>query len=337
MIRIDKPKEVEQVDDLELVRLTRYETIDRYGVQAMHYRAQVICDRVLTADVLKHIIAQMLDDQETLKKGRLMWQKSLQLVPLQPHGLDEWDVRWAAEENLRAEENRFEASSGVWWWRLRVLYDIPDPAAWVVEQAERHERGWGRRVAELAWGSVERKPCDGIPGCSALPGISGKAQIESDGAGRMSFAFRKHDFDLSQFDRCEEHGCVIMQVAASARPVCLLDWLADRSTGRTVQDVILRGRGEYDLPAVVLSNGFLLPIRAALDAASGRQGEVNESLCGWEVSDILYLRSETSESFAAELLPPGTEVDEDPGFLLYLDTQVLLFLLFDEEIRKIEP
>lgn len=153
----------------------------------------------------------------------------------------------------------------------------------------------------------------------------------------MSFAFRKHDFDLSQFDRCEEHGCVMMQVANNVQPVCMLDWLVHKSAGRTVRDVILRGEGEYDLPAVVLDNGFLLPIRRAVDAATARRGEVNESVCGWEVSDILYLRSETSESFAAELLPPGTEVDEDPGFLLYLDMQILLYLLFDEEIRKIEP
>jgi len=88
---------------------------------------------------------------------------------------------------------------------------------------------------------------------------------------------------------------------------------------------------------VILDSGFLLPIRAALDAASGRKGEVNESVCGWEVSDILYLRGETNESFAAELLPPGTEVDDDPGFLLYLDLQILLYLLFDAEIRKYEP
>ena len=153
----------------------------------------------------------------------------------------------------------------------------------------------------------------------------------------MSFAFRRHDFDLSQFERCEEHGCVMMQVANNVQPVCLLDWLVRNAVEQRVRDVLLRGEGEYNLPAVVLDNGFLLPVRAAVDVASTRQGEVNESVCGWEVSDILYLRSETSEAFGAELLPPGTEVDEDPGFLLYLDMQILLYLLYDEEFRKIEP
>jgi hypothetical protein len=153
----------------------------------------------------------------------------------------------------------------------------------------------------------------------------------------MSFAFSKHDYDLSQFERCEEHGCVVLQVTADAVPVCLVDWLNENAIGHTVRDVVLRGEGEYDLPAVILDNGFLLPIRAALDTASGRKGEVNESVCGWEVTDVLYLRGKTGESLAAELLPPGTEVDDDPGFLLYLDMQILLYLLFDAEIRKYEP
>lgn len=37
-----------------------------------------------------------------------------------------------------------------------------------------------------------------------------------------------------------------------------------------------------------------------------------------------------------ELLPEGTEMDEDPGFLLYLDMQVLMFLLWEEEMVKYE-
>lgn len=37
--------------------------------------------------------------------------------------------------------------------------------------------------------------------------------------------------------------------------------------------------------------------------------EVNLSLADWRVSDILYLRGETGESLAAELLPPRAVVD----------------------------
>jgi hypothetical protein len=105
-----------------------------------------------------------------------------------------------------------------------------------------------------------------------------------------------------------------------------------------VRDVILRGQGEYDLPAVILDNGFLLPVKRAVDVVTGNsQGEVNESVLDWRVTDILYLRGDNQEGVAVELLPDGSEADDDPGFLLYLDLQILTYLLFDAEIRKYEP
>jgi hypothetical protein len=154
----------------------------------------------------------------------------------------------------------------------------------------------------------------------------------------MSFAFRKHNYNLDEFERCPEHGCIVMRVVAEAKPVCLLDWLNENAAERTVRDVILRGKGEYDLPAVILDNGFLLPVKRAVDVVTGNpQGEVNESVLDWRVTDILYLRGENQEGVAVELLPDGSEADDDPGFLLYLDLQILTYLLFDAEIRKYEP
>ncbi len=153
----------------------------------------------------------------------------------------------------------------------------------------------------------------------------------------MSFAFSKHDYNLKDFERCPEHGCVMMQVQDSP-PVCLVEWVDRNASGRRVRDVIPRDKGEYDLPAVILDNGFMLPVSKALDVATANpNGEVNESVIGWRVSDILYLRGENQEGLAVELLPEGAVVDKEPGFLLYLDMQILLYLLFDEEIRKVEP
>ncbi len=124
-------------------------------------------------------------------------------------------------------------------------------------------------------------------------------------------------------------------------PVCLVEWLDKKSAGRRVRDVILREPSnppEGGLPGVVLDNGFMLPVRKAMDvAAQNPNGEVNESIIGWQVSDILYTRGENQEGVGVELLPNGSVVHEDPGFLLFLDMQILLYLLFDEEIRKVEP
>ncbi|MDT8899476.1 hypothetical protein QYE77_14520 [Thermanaerothrix sp. 4228-RoL] len=154
MFRLEKPDELKQVDDLDLVRMTRYEVLDRYGVLPMHYRAQVIREQVLTPEVLKDMIAKVLAMPEGVKRGRLVWEALLPLVPLQPHGLDRFDVQNAAMETLRREEQRFEFESSAWWWRLRVVHGIEDPTAWVVEQRTNRAKGWARRVLAMAFGDA---------------------------------------------------------------------------------------------------------------------------------------------------------------------------------------
>jgi len=161
----------------------------------------------------------------------------------------------------------------------------------------------------------------------------------------MSFAFRRHGYNLDEFERCEEHGCVVMQVTVQAQPRCLVDWLTERAGRRRVVDVIPRERSrrfvpqeEYNAAGLVLEGGFLLPVEQAVEVAAGQwDAEVNLSLTGWWVADILYVRGEEGEGVMVELLPPGARVDEEPGVLLRLHLDILLYLLEDEEIRRYEP
>jgi hypothetical protein len=158
-------------------------------------------------------------------------------------------------------------------------------------------------------------------------------------------------FDIENLPRCERHGCVMIQVQ---EPVCLIEWLAEKAGNRTVQDVILR---EEEQPALILNNGFMLPISGAYDAKRhekpelalfmGQVGEVEVDLRfdGWRVSDLWFVRAKNSgqEAMLAEIRPPETRemmqdvVDEYPSVMLHLSLGTLLYLLFDEEIRKVEP
>lgn len=142
-------------DELDLVRMTRYEVLERYGILEMHYRAKLIRERVLPPEVLKQLIAQVLAMPEGVKNGRLVWEALLPLVPLEGHQLDRYDVRNAALETLRPEAQRFTLESSAWWWRLRTVHDIADPVAWVVEQKARREKGWARRVMAMALGRAD--------------------------------------------------------------------------------------------------------------------------------------------------------------------------------------
>jgi len=177
----------------------------------------------------------------------------------------------------------------------------------------------------------------------------------------MSFAFRRHDYNLNEFGRCEKHGCVIMQVTAQAEPVCLMEWLALKAGERTVRDILPKDEGEYDLPALILDNGFMLPVVRAYPLAQkkrrvppyllpflggGNTAAVTERFVGWWVSDLYHTRGETPlrEAVMAMIRPPwkrGTtreDADNDrDAVLLHLALDILLYLLEDEEIRRYEP
>ncbi|BAJ64191.1 MULTISPECIES: hypothetical protein [Anaerolinea] len=177
----------------------------------------------------------------------------------------------------------------------------------------------------------------------------------------MSFAFRRHDYNLNEFDRCEKHGCPLMQVTAQAQPVCLMEWLALKAGERTVRDILPKDEGEYDLPALILDNGFMLPVVRAYPLAQkkrrvppyllpflggGNTAAVTDRFVGWWVSDLYHTRGETPlrEAVMAMIRPPwkrGTtreDADNDrDAVLLHLALDILLYLLEDEEIRRYEP
>lgn len=118
-------------DELDLVHMTRGEVLE------MHNRAKLIRERMLREEVLKRMIAQALNMPEGVRRGRLVWDVLPGLVPFEGHGLDTFDVKDAMRENLLSDENRQEFKSAAWWWRLRTVYDLTDPTAWVAEQKAR--------------------------------------------------------------------------------------------------------------------------------------------------------------------------------------------------------
>ncbi|MGC8857195.1 MAG: hypothetical protein ACP5QU_10415 [Anaerolineae bacterium] len=151
----------------------------------------------------------------------------------------------------------------------------------------------------------------------------------------MSYAFRNHEYNLDEFERCPTHGCVMMQVQ-DLPPVCLVEWLIQNTAERTVRDFIPKDEGKYDLPAVILDNGFLLPVERMVRVRPPEETELTlEEVAGWYVADLLSMPGK--DAVAVELLPPEAVVDEEPGILLQLSVDILLYLLFDEEIRKCEP
>lgn len=133
-------------------------------------------------------------------------------------------------------------------------------------------------------------------------------------------------------------------------PVCLIEWLLENIAERTVLDIIpkeeqdeLQGQDEHNVSAVILDNGFMLPVDRVIRMRLPGEMELTlEKIADWHVSDLLPRPGE--DVIVIELLPPWVTRNRaapisrrNSGILLFLNIDILLYLLFDQEIRKVEP
>jgi hypothetical protein len=154
----------------------------------------------------------------------------------------------------------------------------------------------------------------------------------------MIMAFRKHDYDLDNFERCEEHGCPLVQVAEDVEAECLVEWVAERVAGRQVVDVVPPSTQpeDYPHPALVLEGGMILPVVKALDTGTGKAAEVSLGLTGWAVSEVAYVVSEGPGGRMEYVTVELTDGRHAP-ILAGLNLNILIYLLEDAQFRRIEP
>jgi hypothetical protein len=154
----------------------------------------------------------------------------------------------------------------------------------------------------------------------------------------MIMAFRRHDYDLDNFERCEEHGCPLVQVAENVEPECLVEWVAERVVGMRVVDVVPPSTdpADYPHPALVLEGGMILPVVKALDTGTGQAAEVNLALTGWAVNEVAYVVSDGPGGRMEYVTVELTDGQHAP-ILAGLNLDILIYLLEDAQFRRIEP
>lgn len=138
-------------DELELIRMTRTQVLHaRTDSSGLQDRMRILAEKVLPPETLKRLILMAIGNG-WVHNGRIRWGMLLPHLPVQPHGVEAWEVRYVALD-LRPWELQHEFESAAWWWRAYLLQGIADPTAWAVEQAEKREPGWVERIGEMAFG-----------------------------------------------------------------------------------------------------------------------------------------------------------------------------------------
>ncbi len=146
--------------ELELIRMTRSEVLRTRYSAGLEERMRVLREKVLPPEVLKGLILMAIENG-WLHNGRIRWKFLLPHIPVQPHGIEPWEVGYVALE-MRPWELRDEFQDAAWWWRAYLVGGISDPTAWVLEQAAKREPGWAERVSRLIYGRVSRTTVYGM-------------------------------------------------------------------------------------------------------------------------------------------------------------------------------
>lgn len=158
----------------------------------------------------------------------------------------------------------------------------------------------------------------------------------------MSIAFQKHRYNLKNFPTCPD--CLAPIVEVHTEQACLYEWLQANCLGLYVHDIVPLPdnlpEDEYRSIGVVLTNGFMLPVdRAFFDYELTKPVLVNDRLVGLEVTDVVWAKSWKQ---AGELVDAAAFVELSTGerkhtVSLACNLDVLVYLLSDELLRKVEP
>lgn len=119
-----------------------------------------VLKEILTPAILKNVILLALE-KGYIHQGQIVWDMLPAELPLQPNAIEGWEIKQIALSHFRQGKITGRAfENTAWWWRLRLLYDIPDPCQWLVEtySGTKGKRGSKSKKALEIWKKVYGTP-----------------------------------------------------------------------------------------------------------------------------------------------------------------------------------
>ncbi|MBI9045154.1 MAG: hypothetical protein JEZ06_11760 [Anaerolineaceae bacterium] len=143
--------------------------------------------------------------------------------------------------------------------------------------------------------------------------------------------------DVHGWEYCPEHGCPVVEICIDAVPVCLFDWLQEKTAQQQIMDTVPNEVGWSDL---VLQNNLLLPVKLIhkkpndiyvelLMQASDE--EFLEILNGWQVLEARMIQLPLDFSLVL------SNYEESDVIEIEMDGDMLLEILELEEECKYCP
>lgn len=159
-------------ENLDILRKTRRQLFEAYGLELGLAKREAALRELLTPNQVKDLIVKGITVWKCIGPNEnIVWERIAKHIPLENHAISGFEIRDLAFEYFLPNVSDQNAANWVWWWRLRLLRNIPDPTHWLARKAE--ERSRDRKTTAIVFQTIygnkpSRIPADYIKAANAM-------------------------------------------------------------------------------------------------------------------------------------------------------------------------
>ncbi|WP_322808056.1 hypothetical protein [Thermanaerothrix sp.] len=128
-------------ENLDILQKNRRQLFETYGLELGLAKREAALRNVLTQEVVRNLVVEGITTWECIGHDEIvLWDCIARHIPIENHAISGSELRMLAFEYFlpsRSDENMAAYS---WWWRLRLMRNIPDPALWLAQKDEERKR-----------------------------------------------------------------------------------------------------------------------------------------------------------------------------------------------------
>ncbi|MEM3484248.1 MAG: hypothetical protein QXQ66_10190 [Candidatus Hadarchaeum sp.] len=159
-------------ENLDILRKTRRQLFETYGLELGLAKRESALHELLPPNQVKDLIIKGVTVWKCFGPNEnIIWEQIAKHIPLENHAVKGFEIRDLAFEYFLPSALDQNAANWVWWWRLRLLRNIPDPTHWLARKAEErnHNRKTTAIVFQVIYGDKpSRIPADYIKAINAM-------------------------------------------------------------------------------------------------------------------------------------------------------------------------
>ncbi|MCX7608939.1 MAG: hypothetical protein N2049_06955 [Anaerolineales bacterium] len=128
-------------ENLDILCKTRRQLFETYGLELGLAKRESALKEVLTPDIVRNLMIEAITNWNCIgHDGIVLWNCIAHHIPIEGHAINGSELRMLAFEYFLPSRSDESMAAYSWWWRLRLIRNIPDPAIWLIQKDKERKR-----------------------------------------------------------------------------------------------------------------------------------------------------------------------------------------------------